>query len=295
MVEINKNSNNQKNILHENLFDSVLYTENSVFRNIRNKTIELGYRFNCKPDALWLQYRSFSLMSLTDILAQKSVPFCDNVSFLEKTVERGLNFNVDLAFLTTGMTRNPLFHESCHCVADNVLFRNTLGVSTEEQAIRYLFAEAYCFCLFQFCGLEAKSKESLIGCIINDIAILTPELNAFRQALQRFGQHNTMMIYMISHMLCMSQVVMRDVNHQLLSQYTDMAYTSENEELINKLISMGYSILPSFSTTVQAIFYTFVDLPRPTPEVTLSLFTDNKFNHYFQEQSFVLADLALKG
>ncbi|WP_193138504.1 hypothetical protein [Klebsiella aerogenes] len=295
LIYINQSYDNHQNILHENLFDSVLYNENLVFRNIRDKTLELGYVYGCQPNDLWLQYRSFPLMALNDIFVQKFVPFCDNVSFLEKTINTGLNFGVDLPFLTTGMTRNPIFHESCHCVADSVLFADVDEVSDDEKSVRYLFAEAYGFCLFQFCGLQAKSKESIIGCIINDIAILTPELNAFNDALQRFGQHNTMMIYMISHMLCMSQVAMSDVKPSFFSQYVDIPITMGNESYINKLITMGYSILPSFSSTVQSIFYTLVNLPRPTPEMTLTLLMDNEFNNTFQQQSYLLADIALRG
>lgn len=295
LIRINQYHDNHHNILHENLFDSVLYNENQIFRNIRDKTVELGYHYGCQPNELWLQYRSFPLMALTDIFSQKYIPFCDNVSFLEKTIKNGLNFSVDLPALTTVMTRNPIFHESCHCVADSVLFSGTDNISDEEKSVRYLFAEAYGFCLFQFCGLQAKSKESIIGCIINDIAILTPELNAFNDALRRFGQHNTMMIYMISHMLCMSQVAMSDVKFALFSQYVDMSFSTEDETAVNKLISMGYSILPSFSSTVQSIFYTFVNLPRPTPEMTLALLADKEFNNTFQQQSALLANIALRG
>lgn len=295
LIEINEKNLNHENILKDNLFDSVLYNQNKVFRNIRNRTCELGYNFNQKPDGLWMQYRAFPLLSLTSIFKHKTIPYSNNVSYLKDIVNNGINFEVDLAFLTTAMVRNPLFHESGHCIADSLLFNTNLVATDEDKSVRYLIAEAFGFCIFQFCGLEAKSKESIIGCVINDIAILTPELNAFKAAIHCFGSENAMIIYMISHIFCMSQIPFDKVDKSLLKSYMDIEFKPEHEVVLHKILEIGYSILPSFATTIQDIFYNFVNLPRPNPEMVLSLFNDANFKFMLLNTVSELETITLQG
>src|SRR5580693_7957239 len=71
------------NALPDAFGDRYLYAHNPIFRKVRDAAVSFGYRFSSEDTPLWRDYQSFPLTTLHRILAEKTIPYCDNGTAVE--------------------------------------------------------------------------------------------------------------------------------------------------------------------------------------------------------------------
>lgn len=98
--------------LNTNLGDGYLYKNNSIYRNIRqliqSKKINLSHQPN-------LAYQALPLAELQNILTEKTIPYFDNVTYLNLLDQK----RRDIFYwdeVVDQVKKNNLLHESCHAV-----------------------------------------------------------------------------------------------------------------------------------------------------------------------------------
>jgi hypothetical protein len=270
--------------LKDNLFDAYLYNTNRTFRNIRQVCERKGFVFSNTPSDSWVDYRACHLVNLPQMIANKVIPYADNVSFMRRLLAMDKDIELDLSFITSALYRNPLFHESGHCVADDIVFQNGAAFSTREgNAVGHLLSEAYAFCIFHFCSSDADTKESMLGCILNDIAIITPDKEVFRQSMLEFGAHGTMAAYMLSNVACLGRVPREEAPLALIAHLSGIPGAKATQPAFSDLVSLGYSVAPGFGGITQDVFYSLVNLPRPDQASVMRVFQAPGFGSYFQD------------
>jgi hypothetical protein len=123
------------------LGDGYLYSNNRVFRNVRDVVKRLGYQFT---DQDFCNYRTIPFMALPEILKQRRIPYQDTVSGLQ-LIERNRPGAVRVSDLDAKL-RNPILHESGHCIAERILpaFQETKGITgLQAQVARMLASESF--------------------------------------------------------------------------------------------------------------------------------------------------------
>lgn len=111
-VMLDKHYEARANGLAASFGDGYLMQKVSVFRNIREKTLSLGYSYSDKPDAA---YQSLPMSQLENILESKVVPYTDNVTALSTLCKKAGDLDWD--HVVDNLKPNFVFHESCHAVA----------------------------------------------------------------------------------------------------------------------------------------------------------------------------------
>lgn len=127
--------------LENNLGDGYLFQHNRIFKNIRQLAISFGFNFSANTN---FDYQALPLIQLESILAQKKIPYIDNVSAITM-LARQLP-NIDWNDLASGLKKNYILHESCHAVARSVFTQhgfkkdNQLGISAFQMLLEESFA-----------------------------------------------------------------------------------------------------------------------------------------------------------
>ena len=125
--------------------DGYLYDNNQIFRNIRNTVLELGYTFEENPSS---PYYTFPLISLKDLLETKTIPYRNNLYWIEK-IDRLRAGTFSLGDLTLGPEATHLCHESAHCIADFILKEGHTSSAIPKnfkdkgELLKILLAESY--------------------------------------------------------------------------------------------------------------------------------------------------------
>jgi hypothetical protein len=119
------------NALADAFGDRYLYRHNPIFANIRNATLDRGYRFSAEDTPLWRDYQSFSLAALNRILSAGTIPYFDTGTTVRRLVAANSRALWTPDFITGNLKRNYAFHESAHCVAHAIL----QGFETELRTV----------------------------------------------------------------------------------------------------------------------------------------------------------------
>ena len=105
----------------ENAFgDRYLYRHCPVFASVRDRALDLGYRFSAEDTPLWRDYQSLALLALHRMLAEKTIPYFDTASALRRFLDASPAMRLSPAFIAGNLKRNHVFHESAHCVAHSI-------------------------------------------------------------------------------------------------------------------------------------------------------------------------------
>jgi hypothetical protein len=92
--------------------DQALYHSNGIFRIIRNRAIEAGYRFSANTDSL---YDALPLTQLEVVHKTKTIPYTPNRAAVQFVLDRTEQSTWEE--IADGFRRCFVFHESCHAVA----------------------------------------------------------------------------------------------------------------------------------------------------------------------------------
>jgi serine/threonine protein kinase len=137
-----------------NFGDGYLIRNNLVYRNIRQFSLEFGFKYSDKPDA---DYLAFPMGQLESVLGNKLIPFTDNVTALENLNQKANTIEWD--HIADNLKPNYMFHESCHAVARTCI--ETLAAGENELQLkltRTLLEESFANTCELFAVADAKDQ-----------------------------------------------------------------------------------------------------------------------------------------
>lgn len=139
-----QNTSAQSEVLGDVFGDGALFHTNSVFRTIRQKALQHGYRFSAGSNQL---YDALPLTQLETIHKTKTIPYTANRGAVEYVVSR--TSEATWEEIADGFRRSFAFHEACHAVARteiNAFNResgSTLDFNNSELTFLSLFEESF--------------------------------------------------------------------------------------------------------------------------------------------------------
>lgn len=92
--------------------DQALYQTNRMFRTIRNRAVQAGYRFSANTNSL---YDALPLTQLEVIHKTKTIPYTPNRAAVQFVLDR--SDRTTWEEIADGFRRCFVFHEACHAVA----------------------------------------------------------------------------------------------------------------------------------------------------------------------------------
>ena len=155
------------------LGDAYFYTRNPVFKSIRDAALRTGFAYSADDAA---QCYGWPLMSLDTALRKRRVPFVDNVFHLRELERRRPRHFLLADLRAYGPARNPLLHESAHCLAFDAL-EYELGPArpTRLKLTKILLSEAYALATEKVSGLfVSESPSELLLHRLNTHVFYTP-------------------------------------------------------------------------------------------------------------------------
>jgi hypothetical protein len=114
-------NNDAPNALKDSFGDRYLYQHSPFFGQVRDAAIELGYRYSCEDTPLLRDYHAIPLLTLRDILVERTIPYLDNRTSVARLLNADPKLTLPAGFLATIIRPNHAFHESAHCVAHATL------------------------------------------------------------------------------------------------------------------------------------------------------------------------------
>jgi hypothetical protein len=109
------------NALADAFGDRYLYRHNPIFARVRDAALGFGYRFSSENTPLWQDYHALSLTTLHRIVSDRTIPYVDTVTTMQRLLELNPKAAMSPGFLLSNLKANHAFHESAHCVAHSVL------------------------------------------------------------------------------------------------------------------------------------------------------------------------------
>jgi hypothetical protein len=203
------------------------------------------------------------------------------VTTLRLLESQGIDLDFSLPFIATSFPKNPLMHEGAHCIANHVLKGLGNAVHSVSEAYLDLLGEAFAFCTFQFCGLHATTRDEILACIVNDVAIITDDLVALRRAVKELGVRETSAVYMATFIYALGGVTRSRLSVRAVCDLAHLSPAVFESPTVSKLIDVGFGLAEGFGNETQAIYFQLVDRPRPTEKETVETLATKEFKELF--------------
>lgn len=234
--------------------DRYLYSNNSLFRRVRDCFLSCGFRYSCEASALKQDYDAGPFFMLQDLLAEGILPYRKNIGVLRRVVARNPELELSPNLLLSQLTSNYLLHESAHFIAHRTLpVFSSASTRTEERfqfVLCALAAEAFANVTEQFTHCSAEKRLHVLFLGLNSYIQFTEEKRRLlAHAVHLFGERPLFrfgflcMLYANSHAEPPSDTLIHD--------WTKLAFP---EPELSDIHCRLLAILASTSFTLRAAF-----------------------------------------
>ncbi len=188
--------------LEENFGDGYLMAHNSTYRNIRRTALKESFIFSLKPHPF---YHALPLSQLEWILAEKTIPFFDNVGVLQQ-IQGKLPQQISWDDISDNLKGNHIFHESCHAVARSLTEKALkLSVSNSLPDLRKLtlvrlMEESFANTCELLSVVDAADPVHRIFFELNSYVVMFEDRANLKNAMQDIGSEVFMKFMMLSYL-----------------------------------------------------------------------------------------------
>lgn len=184
--------------IRHNLGDGFLFETNPIFRTIRERFLAANYSFTMLDR---VNYYSFPLMSLDNILNQKKIPYRNNFIWIEILNEKIPKFTLT-ELKKCELHFNYILHDSAHFVAHEVLFgkkRMSNVPINKKSLLKILLGEAFANTTECFAALYSEGEISSYFLDANCYFRLSAkEIKLIQKSVEINGFHATFLTLLFS-------------------------------------------------------------------------------------------------
>lgn len=173
--------------------DRYLYSNNHLFRRVRNQFLSCGFRYSGEASALKWDYDAGPFFMLQALLADGALPYRNNIGVLRRVVARNPKLELSANSLISQVKGNYLLHESAHFIAHRTLpFFSCASTSADERlqfVLSSLAAEAYANVTEQLAHCCAERRLHVLFLNMNSYMQFTEDKRKLlAHAVQLFGE-----------------------------------------------------------------------------------------------------------
>jgi hypothetical protein len=253
------------NVLSDAVGDAYLYERNWAFARTRDLSSELGYSFSTRETALWRDYLSLPLLTLNRLITERTIPYFDNGSALRRLIENNPSAKLPIAFVTSTIRHNHVFHESAHCVGHSVLDHhknifNKVGFNDKEH---FVLASLLCESLANTMETLAAASEPSIAHIVflalNSYMIAVPkQKEVLDSATAALGESMVFRLLFLAY--CESNLTISKPSERT---YERIATCSDgghiDRSLLEQLVDIGFRLDRGFRSLTTPAYFGLLD------------------------------------
>jgi hypothetical protein len=239
------------------LGDGFLLEHNVVCANIRSLARRFGYSYTTED---FCHYGSQKYASLEQILAQKRIPYFDNVSTL-LALERNQPGMFQFKDVSS-LTKNYLLHETAHCVADWLMKNRAIDFSSldPERALflKLNLGESFANTVDHFARNICGSDLELLFLDWNSYLVSPPLLrNTFTELLQLLGPRTVFRSLFLGYLFANFRYKeLNDKGIQLVLGVFDekLEVGSTAFEALSQVVNSAFDLNESFRVRTQSFY-----------------------------------------
>src|SRR5688572_3145399 len=179
------------------LGDTLLCQRSAIHRSVRKRLLSHGYAISDVSNDTKTLYDCLPLIALESMLAQRVIPYRDNVTALREVVARQPELQLPVPFLVQELSKNYLLHESCHCLAHDVLFgqdclRDWARDEPVEFVLRMTLAEAFAVGTEFMAAAQREPAVALFGALSSYTCFSESHRALVARAMDQLGWRGTL-------------------------------------------------------------------------------------------------------
>lgn len=271
--------------LKKNLGDGFLLTNNSIYRQIRLKAIDLGFKYSTEVSE---DYTAFPMGQLESILQKKVIPYINNVTPLINLNSK-TSSSLDWDHVIDNLKPNYVFHESCHAVSRSVVSRSNID-KFKSRLITTLMEESFANTCEFFAISEAQDQIHRIFLEVNSYFTIFEDRTLLKKMIEQNGKSALfkfmLLCYLHSNFLNEN---LEDKDFKKIIELTQLEIKAEIKAL-KSLAKNAFALNPRFRYTTTEMYLRLNGISQPVEEAVdfdyLQLIKEDKnLNQFIAELS----------
>lgn len=233
--------------LAKNLGDGFLLQHNRTFREVREKTLALGFSYSDRPEQ---DYLSFPMGQLENLLKRKLLPYLDNVTPLQNLMLRTAA-PIEWDHVVDNLRPNYVFHESCHAIARSFSAETP---SLQFKITAMLLEESFANTCEFFAIADAQSSIHRLFLEMNSYFVAFENRTHLNNAIEKNGRDCVFQFMLLCYLH--SQFLHDSFNEGELKKIFDLCDLKNTSE-VKTLKALGKNVFllnPRFRSTTTEMY-----------------------------------------
>lgn len=235
--------------LKNNLGDGFLCAHNKIYQDIRQQTLQQGFKFSETHNERFI---ALPFAQLEEIFKTHQIPMINNLLALE-TIPSEILKSIDWNDIEMGYKRNYLFHESCHVVARNIIKKS----GCVNKIMNLLLEESFANACELFGMIEAETTAHQIFYNANSYSTVFEDRPRLKSIIKNLGFENcfrfTVLAYLHSNFL-FSRYSVADFQ-QIIHFIFKQDLKKPDLQQLEFLTQMAFSLDETFKMATRALHF----------------------------------------
>lgn len=274
--------------LKKNLGDGFLLTNNSIYRQIRLKAVDLGFKYSTEVSE---DYLAFPMGQLENILQQKVIPYVNNVTPLINLNSK-TSSSLDWDHVIDNLKPNYVFHESCHAVSRSVVSRSNID-KFKSRLTTTLIEESFANTCEFFAISEAQDQMHRIFLEVNSYFTIFEDRTLLKKMIEQNGKSALFKFMLLCYLH--SNFLNENLEDKDFKKIIELAQLEIKTEIkaIKSLAKNAFALNPRFRYTTTEMYLRLNEMSQSVEEAVdfdyLQLIKEDKnLNHFIAELSLLV-------
>lgn len=243
-----------------NMGDSYLLNSNKIYRQIRQKILDLGYSFSDDPNS---DYLALPMAQLESVLKSKKIPYVNNVRPLIKLNEQTRS-TLDWDHVVDNIKPNYILHESCHAIARHYSFSSN---DLQTRALLTLIEESFANTCEFLAMADAQDPTHLLFLEINSYFTVFEDRTHLKKAIDKYGLIPIFKFMLLSYLH--SNFLNDEMDDYTFKKVLELSHFSNNPEakILKSLGENAFLLNPRFRYTTTEMYLRLQGISTPVTEV----------------------------
>lgn len=261
--------------LSQNLGDSFLLTHNTIYKQIRLKALDLGFRYSTEVSE---DYTAFPMGQLENILQEKIIPYVNNVTPLQKLNKKTAS-SLEWNHVVDNLKPNYLFHESCHAVSRSFVPKIKSN-KFKSQLTTTLIEESFANTCEFFAISEAHDQVHRIFLEVNSYFTIFEDRSLLKKIIEQNGKASVFKFMLLCYLH--SNFLNEKLEDKDFKRIIELAHLESQAEIkiLKSLAKNAFALNPRFRYTTTEMYMRLNGVTQSVTEVVdfdyLQLIKDDK-------------------